>query len=118
MVAGKSDLPGFPFRKNSAKCRMQRSLKEPTCTDLVPRIHGELLKLGIDVGQTSDSPVTVVELFFAPSRQRPTAVRRSLRGRTGQAECAASGPLVVAKLPYKVEARKGLSRRKADILAR
>jgi hypothetical protein len=61
MVAGKSDLP---FRKNSAKCRMQRSLKEPTCTDLVPRIHGELLKLGIDVGQTSDSPVTVVELFF------------------------------------------------------
>jgi hypothetical protein len=49
MVAGKSDLPGFPFRKNSAKCRM-------TATRLGTSLTvGGLLRVAEEVFSNPDS---------------------------------------------------------------
>ncbi len=67
------DHPGRPpIRRETRELIRRMSRENPTWG--APRIHGELLKLGIDIGQTS------VSKYLVNRRQPPSQTWRTLPG--------------------------------------
>ena len=68
--------PGRPVISPEVRDLIRRMCRENPSWG-APRIHGELLKLGIDIGETSIMPVSFISKYMVRSRKPPSQTWRT-----------------------------------------